>query len=641
MDEQLIANVERLNSPERYSDGVVILLKLLDNVIREPQNTKYRAIRLENKVIKEKLLCLNGIRELLASIGFEEIEGELRLPSNLIIAKLKKFRDVLKERLECLQQKLKSHITQPRNDDQALPSSSTKNTSIQRPTVSHAKKFIEFIPRRPYHERTTFSRVIPFNNPFLQQMETTSDMVMQYEDEQLLLCGRKVIPIERLTEGATKKLRSIQKEILSKRTSSNPELCLSDLILCELARWFNEEFFTWVNSLPCKKCGNENVSTKGSYVDNGVRVETFTCCNDTSKFYRFNDVALLLKSRRGRCGEYANCFTFLCRCLGYDARLCYATFDHVWTEVYSVYQKRWLHIDPSDNVVDAPLMYQHGWKRDIDYVIGFSRDDVQDVTWRYANNHKELQSKRTKCSESDLLQTITLLRNKRRVKLTPVRCTYLNKRSMIELVELMTPKQVTENERKGRSSGSLNWKLSRGEQNVNNFYIFSATPSDIKEKQFNLRYSCSRDTYERYAVVDGQPIIRSEVKNWESCHYLSSNIFRKEERDWKMVYLARAEDADTATIAWKFDFAEQQLVIHSVAIKFETKTYENGAIDLQILNEHGNAIQTMSELTGATAFSINVTMRGGKGETAWQHTQLFRQRIGSNDYPFEINVTFK
>lgn len=98
-------------------------------------------------------------------------------------------------------------------------------------------------------------------------------MVMQYEDEELLHGGRKVIPIDRLTEDATKKLRLIQKEILSKQTSNNPELCLSDLILCELTRWFNEEFFTWVNSLPCKKCGNENVSTKGSCVENGVRVE--------------------------------------------------------------------------------------------------------------------------------------------------------------------------------------------------------------------------------------------------------------------------------------------------------------------------------------------------------------------------------
>lgn len=113
----------------------------------------------------------------------------------------------------------------------------------------------------------------PFNNSYLQQLETFSDTVMQYEDQQLLRSGRKVIPIERLTENATKQLRSIQKEIISNRTSTNPEVCLSDLIVCELARWFNEEFFTWVDSLPCKKCGSEDVPTKGSYVENGVRVE--------------------------------------------------------------------------------------------------------------------------------------------------------------------------------------------------------------------------------------------------------------------------------------------------------------------------------------------------------------------------------
>lgn len=73
IDEKLVTNLECLNSTEQYSDGVVILLRLLDNVIREPQNNKYRTIRLENKVIKEKLLCLSGIRELLTSIGFDEV----------------------------------------------------------------------------------------------------------------------------------------------------------------------------------------------------------------------------------------------------------------------------------------------------------------------------------------------------------------------------------------------------------------------------------------------------------------------------------------------------------------------------------------------------------------------------------------
>lgn len=58
-----------------------------------------------------------------------------------------------------------------------------------------------------------------------------------------------------------------------------------------------------------------------------------------------------------------------------------------------------------------------------------------------------------------------------------------------------------------------------------------------------------------------------------------------------MVYLARrAEDTDKATIAWKFDFTKDNVIIDQVSIKFETKTYENGVIDLQILNEHGKCV---------------------------------------------------
>lgn len=137
--------------------------------------------------------------------------------------------------------------------------------------------------------------------------------------------------------------------------------------------------------------------------------------------------------------------------------------------------------------------------------------------------------------------------------------------------------------------------------------MFGANLSEIENKQFNVRYSCEANAYERFILVGmtirnsffdnfsygslfilgGSRTITNETKNWESCHFLSSNIFRKEERDWKMVYLARAEDTDTASIAWKFDFSNENLIIDTVSIKFETKTYENGVVDLQILNENG------------------------------------------------------
>lgn len=171
----------------------------------------------------------------------------------------------------------------------------------------------------------------------------------------------------------------------------------------------------------------------------------------------------MLLTRKGRCGEYANCFTFLCRCLGYEARLVQATFDHVWTEVYSVAQDRWIHVDPSDNVVDAPLMYQHGWKRNVDYIIAFSHDDIQDVTWRYANNHNETLTKRQKCSETDLLNTVLKLREKRQQNCSKARKYYLRKRNLKEIIELMVERKPTENEKKGRSSGSLSWRVTRGE----------------------------------------------------------------------------------------------------------------------------------------------------------------------------------
>ena len=54
-------------------DACEILVKLLANVIRDPQNMKYRSIRLSNPKIESKLLAANGAFEVLFSVGFEEV----------------------------------------------------------------------------------------------------------------------------------------------------------------------------------------------------------------------------------------------------------------------------------------------------------------------------------------------------------------------------------------------------------------------------------------------------------------------------------------------------------------------------------------------------------------------------------------
>lgn len=66
IDTSVIALLED-NQEQVKKDAKEILVKLLGNIINDPNNTKYRAVKLTNKVIEEKLLPAAGAFEILFS----------------------------------------------------------------------------------------------------------------------------------------------------------------------------------------------------------------------------------------------------------------------------------------------------------------------------------------------------------------------------------------------------------------------------------------------------------------------------------------------------------------------------------------------------------------------------------------------
>lgn len=231
-------------------------------------------------------------------------------------------------------------------------------------------------------------------------------------------------------------------------------------------------------------------------------------------------------------------------------------------------------------------------------------------------------------------------------------------------------------------------------------FVFAPATEELPAgKYYRVRYSAGSDNY----LVGKEKI----HQGFSTCAWECRNIMRKEEMDWKQVYLARAT-ADPAQISWRLCFKNVKAsvpsppspssvlssvatlsidnpwassapasapavsappasassdsstpfsyrTISSVFLRFQASKYHSGRITLKVHQCDGSLdepkvlktlevdipgpesfVTAVKPVAGCGGLIVEASMEGGDGDSAWQHTQLFRQGSGEEAFHFDL-----
>ena len=110
-------------------------------------------------------------------------------------------------------------------------------------------------------------------------------------------------------------------------------------------------------------------------------------------------------------------------------------------------------------------MYEAGWKKKLTYIFAFSEFEIVDVILRYTRQVADVNTRRNLADPFWLHSCTQELQNILRVGCSQAFRDSLNVRHLEEIQEFINPphRPLGTNELKGRTSGSKEWRLARGE----------------------------------------------------------------------------------------------------------------------------------------------------------------------------------